>query len=86
MSALGQKRTSRWIAWMSALPPKADIRQGNRDVRFMPKADIGARLDSDFEFEADLHDLHAWNLEIGARSLGIVMHECEKLFTPARHA
>jgi hypothetical protein len=25
---------------MSALPPKADIRQGNRDVRFVPKADI----------------------------------------------
>ena len=24
---------------MSALPPKADIRQGNRDVRFVPKAD-----------------------------------------------
>jgi hypothetical protein len=25
---------------MSALPPKANIRQGNRDVRFVPKADI----------------------------------------------
>jgi hypothetical protein len=25
---------------MSALPPEADIRQGNRDVRFVPKADI----------------------------------------------
>jgi hypothetical protein len=27
---------------MSALLPKADIRRGNRDVRFVPKADIGS--------------------------------------------
>jgi hypothetical protein len=27
---------------MSALPPKADIAQRNWDVRFVPKADIGA--------------------------------------------
>jgi hypothetical protein len=26
---------------MSALPPKADIRQRDFDVRFVPKADIG---------------------------------------------
>jgi hypothetical protein len=26
---------------MSALPPKADIRQRERRVRFVPKADIG---------------------------------------------
>jgi hypothetical protein len=26
---------------MSALPPKADIRYGDRHVRFVPKADIG---------------------------------------------
>ena len=26
---------------MSALPPKADIAEGNWNVRFMPKADIG---------------------------------------------
>jgi hypothetical protein len=25
---------------MSALPPIADIRQGNRDVRFVPEVDI----------------------------------------------
>ena len=25
---------------MSALPPKADIAEGNRHVRFVPKADI----------------------------------------------
>jgi hypothetical protein len=36
MSALGQKRTSRHVGVMSALPPKADIRQGNRDVRCVP--------------------------------------------------
>jgi hypothetical protein len=26
--------------WMSALPPKADIRWAHCDVRFVPKADI----------------------------------------------
>ena len=40
MAELGQKRTltSAWA--MSALPPKADIDQSGRDVRFVPKADI----------------------------------------------
>jgi len=28
---------------MSALPPKADIRQRTRDVRFVPKADISLK-------------------------------------------
>jgi hypothetical protein len=38
---MGQKQTfSRSVA-MSALPPKADIRQHDLDVRFVPKADIG---------------------------------------------
>jgi hypothetical protein len=40
MSALGQKQTSEDVKAMSALPPKADVRQGNCDVRFVPKADI----------------------------------------------
>src|SRR5262249_14053649 len=40
MSALGQKRTSE-VQSMSALPPKADIAKHRRDVRFVPKADIG---------------------------------------------
>ena len=40
MSALGQKRTLGYLQAMSALPPKADIRQHNYDVRFVPKADI----------------------------------------------
>ena len=40
MSALGQERTLKRLYTMSALPPKADIRQGNRDVRFVPKADV----------------------------------------------
>jgi hypothetical protein len=30
---------------MSALPPKADIGTQSRDVRFVPKADIGALFD-----------------------------------------
>jgi len=41
MSALGQKRTSEYARPMSALPPKADMVQHDRDVRFVPKADIG---------------------------------------------
>src|SRR6516225_8704473 len=40
MSALGQKRTLQCILVMSALPPKADMDQYGRDVRFVPKADI----------------------------------------------
>jgi hypothetical protein len=40
MSALGQKRTSRSVETMSALPPKADIAECDGDVRFVPKADI----------------------------------------------
>jgi len=36
MSALGQKRTLKRRHPMSALPPKVDIRQDNRDVRFVP--------------------------------------------------
>jgi hypothetical protein len=41
MSALGQKQTFGPFITMSALPPKADIRQRHRDVRFVPIADIG---------------------------------------------
>jgi hypothetical protein len=40
MSALGQKQTSQHILLMSALPPKADIAEGDWHVRFVPKADI----------------------------------------------
>ena len=40
MSALGQKQTSQHVSAMSALPPKADIGQLGRDVRFVPKADM----------------------------------------------
>jgi hypothetical protein len=40
MPALGQKQTFSDISAMSALPPKADIVQDGRDVRFVPKADI----------------------------------------------
>jgi hypothetical protein len=32
------------VHMMSALPPKADIRQSNSDVRFVPIADIGFTL------------------------------------------
>jgi hypothetical protein len=40
MSALGHKQTSRNVRVMSALPPKADIRQREWRVRYVPKADI----------------------------------------------
>jgi hypothetical protein len=40
MSALGQERTSRHASVMSALPPKADIRACDWNVRYGPKADI----------------------------------------------
>jgi|SRR5262245_59535921 len=46
MSALGHKRTSKQVRAMSALPPKADMDQNGRDVRFVPKADIGSSIDS----------------------------------------
>ena len=37
MSALGQKQTLHQVRVMSALPPKADIAECYRDVRFVPK-------------------------------------------------
>ena len=39
MSALGQKQTSRLLERMPLHPPKADIRDQESDVRFVPKAD-----------------------------------------------
>ena len=42
MSALGQKRTLTALNLMSALPPKADIADPMRNVRFVPEADISA--------------------------------------------
>jgi hypothetical protein len=41
-SALGQKATWARIQAMSALPPKADIRESRLNVRFGPKGDICA--------------------------------------------
>jgi hypothetical protein len=38
---MSQKRTSEYVYAMSALPPKADIKTRSRNVRFVPKADIG---------------------------------------------
>ena len=40
MSALGQKQTLQHVCGMSALPPKADIGDAMRNIRFVPKADI----------------------------------------------
>jgi hypothetical protein len=38
MSALGHKRTFRYVRPMSALLPKADIAQHDRDVHYVPNA------------------------------------------------
>jgi hypothetical protein len=40
MSALGQKQTFAPQKAMSALPPKADMCDAARDVRYGPRADI----------------------------------------------
>jgi hypothetical protein len=44
MSQMGQKQTFSQLCAMSALPPKADIAERDWDVRFVPKADIGAPI------------------------------------------
>jgi hypothetical protein len=41
MSALGHKRTFHDVQPMSALAPTTDIGTRSRNVRFVPKADIG---------------------------------------------
>jgi hypothetical protein len=46
MSALGQKRTFRSAIGMSALPPKADMCDATRDVRYGPRADIRTAADN----------------------------------------
>jgi len=46
MSALWQKRTSENVRIISALPPKADMGTQSRNVRFVPKADIGRLIQS----------------------------------------
>jgi hypothetical protein len=51
MSALGHKRTLERVRAMSALPPKADIVQIDRDIRFLPEADVACTgASSDFWF------------------------------------
>jgi hypothetical protein len=42
MSALGQKRTSKHVRVMSALPPEADIQSSSWDFRFVQKASKGS--------------------------------------------
>jgi hypothetical protein len=39
-SNLGHKQTFRQVRVMSALPPKADVGERDRHVRFVPEADI----------------------------------------------
>ena len=62
MSALGQKRTSRQVDGMSAIPPKADIGGVCRDVCFVPKADIGGPIPKQLGHDG----LHRGSLRIGS--------------------
>jgi hypothetical protein len=39
-----QKQTLRGVRPMSALPPKADMDQQGRDVRFVPEAEVNGYL------------------------------------------
>src|SRR5262249_58695654 len=55
MSALGQERTFRHVRSMSALLPKADIRQA-RHVCYVPEADI-RYCNSGDDLEADIFSL-----------------------------
>src|SRR5215471_1370262 len=50
LSALGQKRTSKHVRVMSALPPKADIGTQSRNVRFVPDADYQRSISPKGEF------------------------------------
>ena len=59
MSALGQKQTLAHVRVMSALPPKADLDQYGRDVRFVPKADFVELLD---DFVGDREQL-SWDID-----------------------
>jgi len=54
MSEMGQKQTLQCACVMSALPSKADIAESDRDVHFVPKADIrcAAHLESSRAFSA----------------------------------
>ena len=56
MSALGHKRTWRSEFTMSALPPKVDMDQPGRDVRFVPKAEV-----SDLAIDISHSEAELWN-------------------------
>jgi hypothetical protein len=59
MSALGQKQTSAWRSLMSALPPKADIAECDRHVRFVP-------LTSDLRLDAPQQSLLRYSMRPAA--------------------
>jgi hypothetical protein len=42
---MGQKQILKRLHLMSALPPKADMFEHDRDVCFVPKADVGRSFD-----------------------------------------
>ena len=60
MSALGHKRTLKYVRLMSALPPKADVDRHRCDVRFVPKADFPLILFDQFVGAAEQRH---WNSE-----------------------
>ena len=65
MSALGQKRTFRFLWPMSALPPKADIGTEPRNVRFVPCVDGS-------ELARRIFTSQAWSVQPCVRPLSAV--------------
>src|SRR5450755_2788646 len=43
-------------------------------------------MNSNLELDTDFHNLRAWNLEICARPLRVMVHERKQAFAPSRHA
>jgi len=60
MSALGQKRTFTRLQPMSALPPKADMTEQDRDVRFVPITEVLSRSVSPLAQECIGAGVCAW--------------------------
>ena len=65
MSALGHKQTFGSFIAMSAIPPKADIRQRDLDVRFVPTADIRCFIRS-----PSGHPFLGWSARMSRNSFG----------------
>jgi hypothetical protein len=87
MSALGQKQTSRHLQPMSALPPKADMDQHGRDVRFVPKAGMPALALGSYRLSVRVRfRLASWvsNRQVICDQAPISPQQAAKLFVRSR--